>query len=45
MSTLANDTDVAKELMAHPERLLKGKRLDVDGSGRIAVKTTLTKIK
>lgn len=39
MDTLANDTDVAKELMAHPERLLKGKRLATDSSGRITVRT------
>jgi hypothetical protein len=39
MGTLANDTDVAKELMAHPERLLQGKHLDLDASGRIKVKT------
>lgn len=45
MDTLANDTDVAKELMLHPERLLKGKHLDLDASGRITVKTTLRKKK
>jgi len=45
MDTLANDTDVAKELMQHPERLLKGKHLDLDASGRIAVKTAPSKIK
>lgn len=45
MGTLANDTDVAKELMAHPERLLKGKQLDLDGSGRIHIKTAPTKKK
>lgn len=45
MDTLANDTDVAKELMQHPERLLKGKRLDLDASGRIRVKTAPSKIK
>jgi hypothetical protein len=39
MSTLANDTDVAKELMLHPERLLQGKNLNLDASGRISVKT------
>lgn len=43
MATLADDTDVAKELMAHPERLLTGKHLNTDSSGRISVKTRLSK--
>lgn len=39
LDTLANDTDVAKELMAHPERLLGGTNLNKDESGRIEFKT------
>jgi len=36
--TLANDGDVAKELMAHPERLLGGTKLNKDAEGRVTVK-------
>lgn len=39
MDTLANDGDVAKELMAHPERLLKGQHLKTDNEGKISVRT------
>jgi len=39
LGTLANDGDVAKELMAHPERLLGGTDLGQDESGRITIKT------
>lgn len=38
MDTLANDGNVAKELMAHPERLLGGTHLNKDAQGRITVK-------
>lgn len=39
MATLANDGDVAKELMAHPDRLLKGQFLKTDNEGRISFKS------
>lgn len=39
MDTLANDGNVAKELMEHPERLLGGTQLAKDATGRIKVKT------
>lgn len=43
MGTLANDGDVAKELMAHPERLLGGTQLNTDAQGKLKVKSGLKK--
>jgi SNF2 family DNA or RNA helicase len=39
MDTLANDGDVAKEIMKKPRTLLTGKKLNTDGDGHIKVKT------
>ena len=39
MDVLANDGDVAKAIMKRPRELLTGHHLDLDNSGRIAVKS------